>query len=49
MSLDDIEYIQGFIAFEANHTKNKKTEKEMDRLFDIFQEYLDKYDDQKDI
>jgi len=46
MSLDDIEEIQGYIAAEANHTKNKRLQKELDRLFDKFQFYLDTYDDQ---
>ena len=48
LSLDEIEEIQGFVAAEANHTKNKKLEKELDRIFDKLQAYLDKYDDQED-
>jgi hypothetical protein len=39
---EEIEYIQGFIAAEANHAKSKKMEKELDRLFDLLQAYLDK-------
>jgi hypothetical protein len=46
LSLDDIEEIQGYIAAEANHTKNSKLEKELDRLFDKLQVYLETYDDQ---
>lgn len=46
LSLDDIEEIQGYVAAEANHTENKKLEKELDRLFDKLQVYLDTYDDQ---
>lgn len=46
MSLDDIEEIQGFIAAEANHTENKKLQRDLDRLFDKLQVYLDTYDDQ---
>jgi hypothetical protein len=46
LSLDDIEEIQGYIAAEANHTENSKLEKELDRLFDKLQVYLDTYDDQ---
>jgi hypothetical protein len=46
LSLDEIEDIQGYVAAEANHTKNKKLEKELDRLFDKLQVYLDTYDDQ---
>jgi hypothetical protein len=45
LSLDDIEEIQGYIAAEANHTKNKKLQKELDRIFDKLQVYLDTYDD----
>jgi hypothetical protein len=46
LSLDDIEEIQGYIAAEANHTENSTLEKELDRLFDKLQVYLDTYDDQ---
>jgi hypothetical protein len=46
LSLDDIEEIQGYVAAEANHTKNSKRRKELDRLFDKLQVFLDTYDDQ---
>ena len=46
LSLDDIEEIQGYVAAEANHTKNKKLQKELDLLLDKLQVYLDTYDDQ---
>ena len=46
LSLDDIEEIQGYIAAEANHTDNKKLQKELDGLFDKLQVYLDTYYDQ---
>ena len=46
LSLDDIEEIQGYVAAEANHTENKKFQKELDRLFNKLQVYLDTYDDQ---
>jgi hypothetical protein len=45
LSLDDIEEIQGYIAAEANHTKSRKLQKNLDRLFSKFQVYLDTYDD----
>lgn len=45
MSLDDIEEVQGYVAAEANHTENKKLQRELDRLFDKLQVYLDSYDD----
>jgi len=46
MSLDDIEDVQGYIAAEANHTDNKKLQKDLDRIVDKFQVFLDLYDDQ---
>ncbi len=49
MSLDAIEEIQGYIAAEANHTKNKKRQKELYGLFDKFQVFLDTYDDQHEL
>ncbi len=49
MSLDDIEEIQGYVAAEANHTKDSKLQKELDRLFDKLQVYLDTYDDQREL
>ena len=49
LSLDDIEEIQGYIAAEANHTENKKLQKELDRLFSKLQVFLDTYDDQHEL
>ena len=49
LSLDEIEDIQGYIAAEANHTKNRKLEKDLDRLFDKLQKYLDMYADSSDL
>lgn len=46
LSLDDIEEIQGYVAAAANHTKNSKLRKELDRLFGNLQVFLDTYDDQ---
>jgi hypothetical protein len=47
MSLDEIEDIQGYLAAEANHTKNKILQREVDRIFEKFQVFLDQYDDQE--
>lgn len=47
-SLDDIEDVQGFVAAEASHTNNKKLERELDKLFDKLQVYLDSNDDQNE-
>ena len=49
LSLDDIEEIQGYIAAEANYTKSRKLQKDLDRLFSKFQVYLDTYDDQSEL
>jgi len=46
LSLDEIEKIQGYVAATANHTKNSKLRKELDRLFAKLQVFLDTYDDQ---
>lgn len=46
LSLDDIEEIQGYVAATANHTKNATLRKELNRLFDKLQVFLDTYDDQ---
>lgn len=48
LSLDEIEEIQGYVAAEANHTKNATLRKELDRLFGKLQIFLDTYDDQND-
>lgn len=46
LSLEDIEEIQGYVAAEANHTKNPKRRKELDQLVGKLQVFLDTYDDQ---
>lgn len=48
LSLDEIEEIQGYVAAEANHTKNTKRRKELDRLFDKLQMFLDTHEDQSE-
>jgi hypothetical protein len=47
-TLDDWEELAGWVAFEANHTKDKKLGKELDHLFDRIQDLLDSYTDQDD-
>ena len=46
MSLDDIEYLQGFVAAEANHCDSRKLEKELDSLSDKLQLFLDSCEEQ---
>ena len=48
LSLDEIEEIQGYVAAEANHTKNSKLQKELDRLFNKLQVFMDTHDDQEE-
>lgn len=44
MTLDEIEDVMGYAAAEANHTKNKKLQKELDKIVDRLQEILNEYD-----
>ena len=46
LSLDDIEELQGFVAAEANHSKDAELGKQLYRVFDHLQTFLDAYDDQ---
>ena len=48
LSLDDIEELQGYIAREANHTKNKQLQRRLDKMFEKLQTFLDEYEDQAD-
>ena len=48
LSLDDIEELQGNIAAEANHTKNKQLQRRLDKIFQKLETFLDRYDDQAD-
>ena len=45
LSLDEIEEIQGYVAGDATHTNNARRERELDRLCDKLQVYLDRYED----
>ena len=44
LPLDEIGEIQGYIAAEANHTRNSKLERELDQLFDKLQALLDEHE-----
>ncbi|CAN5461434.1 hypothetical protein BH20ACI3_BH20ACI3_34860 [soil metagenome] len=44
--LDDIEEIQGHVAAEANHTRDPKQRQRLDKLFERFQKFLSRYEDQ---
>ena len=45
MTLDNIDDLMGYVAAAANHSKTKKLRKELDRLFDKLQGYLDRYEE----
>ena len=47
LSLDDIEEIQGYVAAEANHRRDTKLRRPLDKLFDKFQKLLGASDDQE--
>ena len=47
-TLADMDELAGFVAAEANHAKDKKLEKELDRLLGRIQDVLDSYADQDD-
>ena len=47
LSLDDIEEAQGYVAAEANHTRDSKRQRRLDKIFEKFQKFLDTYDDQE--
>lgn len=48
LSLDDIEYLQGFVAAEANHCEDPKLERQLDALCAKLQTFLDDYDDEEE-
>jgi len=45
-TLDDLDELGGFIAAEANHTKDRKLRKELQQLFDRIQTTLESYTDE---
>ena len=47
-TLDDLEELMGYVAAEANHAKDKKLQKELDRLFERMEEVLESYTDADD-
>lgn len=44
-TLDDIDELLGHVAAEANHTKNKRLQKELDALHERLQAEMESYDD----
>ena len=48
LKLADIEDVQGYVAAEANHTDNRKLQKELDRIFIKLQYFIDHYNEDED-
>ena len=44
-TLDDLDALLGFVAAEANHTKDRKLEKQLRALFARLSEEMESYDD----
>ncbi|MGD0282717.1 MAG: hypothetical protein ABSB95_10175 [Dissulfurispiraceae bacterium] len=49
MTLDDIEDVLGHIASVTNNTKDKKLEKELDKIYDKLQKVMDGYEEVEDM
>lgn len=47
-TLDDLEELMGYVAGEASHAKDKKLQKELDRLFERMEDVLQSYTDADD-
>lgn len=47
-TLDDLDELSGYVAAEANHAKEKKLQKELDRLFARIASVLESYTDEDD-
>ena len=45
LTLDDLDEIIGYIAAEANHTDDKKLQKEFDHLYERLKTTMESYDD----
>ena len=45
-NLDDLDDLAGYVAAEANHAKNKKLQKELQRLFSRIAAVLESYTDE---
>ncbi len=47
-TLDDLDELAGYVAAEANHAKDKKVQKEWDRLYARIAAVLESYTDEDD-
>jgi hypothetical protein len=44
-TLDDLDELLGYIAAEANHSENKKLEKQLDKMWGRLKKKMESYDD----
>ena len=44
-TLDELDELRGYVAAEANHTKDEKLKREMDTLFGHLTDTMESYDD----
>jgi hypothetical protein len=44
-TLDELDYLIGFIAAEANHTRDRKLRNALDRLYERLATIMEAYDD----
>ncbi len=44
-TLDELDALLGYIAAEANHTEDKKSQKKLDRLYEKLTKTMETYDD----
>ena len=44
-TLEDLDELLGYVAAEANHSKSKKLQAELDALYDRLQTEMESYDD----
>jgi len=45
-TLSDIDELMGYIAAEANHSKDRKLRRKLDRLYDYLQTFEERYEDE---
>jgi hypothetical protein len=45
LSLDDVDELMGYVAFEANHTEDQRLRRRLDRLFERLQNVLLAYEE----
>ena len=48
-TLDDLDDLEGYVAAEANHTKDKKLRQRLDAISEKIQMHLDRHDDEPEV